>query len=211
MSHMTKPNKQCAIAYEYQVKRTLPDGSESVQTYMRVYNYELEPVVRRLDDGRMVNTWRPIPIDRLTEDEVADYLHFYRWCKDHETRETSQWEALHIFKEEIFSLAHDHIHAGDNPDYWQSLMEMVRKTDDNKMKEKIQRAREFPMIELVRRLGYEPRMGFIKCPFHGERTGSLKVYKDSWYCFGCNEGSSTIDFVMKHNNINFKEAVDFLN
>lgn len=209
---MTEQNKKVTIPYEYEIRRSFPDGSETTQTYLRVYTFELEPVVRRLY-GRLINTWRAVPIDRLTEDEVMDYLHFDRWVNQntHKIRQLGQWEALHIFKEEIFSLAHDHIRSGNEPEYWEGLLDMVRKQDDLKMKQKIEHAREFPMIELVRRLGFEPRMGFIQCPFHGERTGSLKIYKNSWYCFGCNEGSSTIDFVMKHNNMDFKDAVDFLN
>lgn len=209
---MSQPNKQVTIPYEYEVRRHFPDGSETVQTYMKVYKYELEPVVRRLY-GRLINTWQPVPIDRLTEDEVIDYLHFDRWVHQnaHRIKEVGQWEALHIFKEDLFSLAHDHIYNNDEPEYWQGLLDMLRKQDDLKMKQKIEHAKQFPMIELVRRLGFEPRLGFITCPFHGERTGSLKIYATSWYCFGCNEGSSTIDFVMKFNNENFKDAVDFLN
>ena len=38
--------------------------------------------------------------------------------------------------------------------------------------------------------------GFIKCPFHEDKTNSLKVYAGSkgFYCFGCNTGGSVIDY-----------------
>lgn len=50
--------------------------------------------------------------------------------------------------------------------------------------------------EAARYYGYEPnRAGFICCPFHGERTPSLKLYEDDFYCFGCGAGGSVIDFV----------------
>ena len=50
--------------------------------------------------------------------------------------------------------------------------------------------------EAARYYGYEPnRAGFICCPFHGERTPSLKLYADGFYCFGCGAGGSVIDFV----------------
>ena len=30
------------------------------------------------------------------------------------------------------------------------------------------------------------RAGFIPCPFHkGDREPSMKIYKDSYHCFGC--------------------------
>ena len=41
--------------------------------------------------------------------------------------------------------------------------------------------------------------GFCRCPFHGEKTASMKVYdgERGWHCYGCHEGGSVIDFVMK--------------
>ena len=53
------------------------------------------------------------------------------------------------------------------------------------------------------------RQGFMCCPFHGERAGSLKVYTDGrgWHCFGCGRGGSVIDFVMEHENCDFRTAV----
>ena len=53
------------------------------------------------------------------------------------------------------------------------------------------------------------RSGFLCCPFHGEREGSLKVYPGNggWNCFGCGRGGSVIDFVMEHENCDFRTAV----
>ena len=53
------------------------------------------------------------------------------------------------------------------------------------------------------------RSGFLCCPFHGEREGSLKVYPGNggWHCFGCGRGGSVIDFVMEHENCDFRTAV----
>lgn len=57
------------------------------------------------------------------------------------------------------------------------------------------------------------RGGFIVCPFHSEKTPSLKVYAGDtkWKCFGCNEGGDIVDFVMKLFNINFQQAIVRLN
>ena len=50
--------------------------------------------------------------------------------------------------------------------------------------------------EAARYYGYEPnRAGFICCPFHKDRTPSLRLYPDGFYCFGCGAGGSVIDFV----------------
>ena len=55
------------------------------------------------------------------------------------------------------------------------------------------------------------RAGFICCPFHGERSPSLKLWADHWYCFGCHEGGSVIDFVGKLFGISPLDAVRKLN
>lgn len=56
--------------------------------------------------------------------------------------------------------------------------------------------------------GYKPnRGGYICCPFHGEKTASLKLHKSGWYCYGCVVGGSVIDFVMRHDGCSFHEAV----
>jgi len=62
--------------------------------------------------------------------------------------------------------------------------------------------------------GFEPnRAGFIPCPFHQEKTASLKLYPEDrgWHCFGCGEGGTTIDFVMKFLKLSFPAAMDRLN
>ena len=66
------------------------------------------------------------------------------------------------------------------------------------------------MTTILSLYGYQAdRNGFMRCPFHGERTGSLKVYTDGrgWHCYGCGRGGSVVDFVMDHENCDFRTAV----
>lgn len=59
---------------------------------------------------------------------------------------------------------------------------------------------------------YPNRSGFVCCPFHNEKTPSLKLYPNgTWHCFGCNRGGSSIDFVMELYGLAPLEAVRRLN
>ncbi|MGM0365036.1 MAG: DNA primase [Actinomycetota bacterium] len=50
------------------------------------------------------------------------------------------------------------------------------------------------------------------CPFHQEKTPSFTVdsIKQLYHCFGCGEGGDVISFLMKIENMEFLEAVEFL-
>lgn len=63
------------------------------------------------------------------------------------------------------------------------------------------------MRELVERYGIHiDRKGFCCCPFHKEKTASMKVYKDSVYCFGCGRSADIFSFVMGMEHCDFKTA-----
>lgn len=66
------------------------------------------------------------------------------------------------------------------------------------------------MQDVFSKYGYSMnRNGFMRCPFHEEKTASLKAYADDtkWKCFGCGRGGTVIDFVMELFGINFGQAV----
>lgn len=50
------------------------------------------------------------------------------------------------------------------------------------------------------------------CPFHKEKTPSFTVSADKqlYYCFGCSNGGTIINFVMQMENLDFIEAVKYL-
>jgi DNA primase len=47
------------------------------------------------------------------------------------------------------------------------------------------------------------------CPFHNEKTPSFSVSEEKgfYHCFGCGEHGDIISFVMKSENVDFKEAI----
>lgn len=67
------------------------------------------------------------------------------------------------------------------------------------------------MRDVVERYGFRPNTnGFICCPFHHEKTASLKVYEDSFYCFGCHVGGDIFGFVKLIEDCDFKKAFAIL-
>ena len=63
------------------------------------------------------------------------------------------------------------------------------------------------MQEIVERYGIRiDRKGFCCCPFHKEKTGSMKIYKSSYNCFGCGANGDIFSFVMGMEHCDFKTA-----
>ena len=63
------------------------------------------------------------------------------------------------------------------------------------------------MNTVAKRYGFEVnRSGFMSCPFHHEHTASCKLYKNSFYCFGCGAGGDVIKFVAKLYGIGNSQA-----
>lgn len=74
--------------------------------------------------------------------------------------------------------------------------------------------RAVTMHDIAERYGLQVNgVGFAVCPFHSEKTASLKVYPGGrgWHCFGCGAGGSVIDFVMLRFGVSNKEAISIIN
>lgn len=71
-----------------------------------------------------------------------------------------------------------------------------------------------PMKDVAYFYGFSlTKAGFMPCPFHKEKTASLKVYDGTrgWHCYGCGEGGDIFDFVAKFFDIGFADAVKRIN
>lgn len=77
---------------------------------------------------------------------------------------------------------------------------VIDKTEDIK--------NQLQMVDVLARYGYEPnRASFVCCPFHGEKTPSMKVYPKDYHCFGCGAHGDMIDFVRRIFDISFNDAL----
>ncbi|WLD15439.1 DNA primase [Planctellipticum variicoloris] len=56
------------------------------------------------------------------------------------------------------------------------------------------------------------RMFKSLCPFHDDHNPSMQInpVRQSYRCWVCNEGGDVFSFVMKHENVGFKEALELL-
>jgi DNA polymerase I-like protein with 3'-5' exonuclease and polymerase domains len=54
------------------------------------------------------------------------------------------------------------------------------------------------------------RNRLILCRFHAERTPSLKIYDDHFYCFGCNTYGDQVDWLMRVEGLEREEAIHII-
>lgn len=70
------------------------------------------------------------------------------------------------------------------------------------------------MEQVARFYGLEiNRTGFCRCPFHAEKTASMKIYPGAggFHCFGCGAHGSVIDFVEKFFDLSFSDSIVKIN
>jgi len=146
----------------------------------------------------------------LTPDEEA-YLdadaQLLRYRGTH-GRNISVWEAIGIFKDQLYTLCIDHMAANDNKPHWNDLLAMIR----NDKKLDIQRAKAFPLYELFHRYGLDNIRGKYICPFHEDKTPSMSIHAKTnrFKCWACNASGDGIDFIIKTSGLSFPEAVNQL-
>lgn len=143
------------------------------------------------------------PYDLMTDEEFDAVMDYERWVKEakYSTKQyISLGEAFETFKEDLYELAMDTNNM--------ELLYQFKKwrSGDYLNKDK---AKDYPIDQLASSHGLPIRLDKVKCPFHEDKTASLKLYKttNTFYCFGCNKGGDVIDFLMGLQKISFIQAV----
>lgn len=68
------------------------------------------------------------------------------------------------------------------------------------------------MPEIAERYGFELNQShMICCPFHGEKTASMRIYSDHWHCFGCGQHGDSVKFVQQLYNLSAIDAARKIN
>jgi hypothetical protein len=118
---------------------------------------------------------------------------------------------LTFLKEKLSALESKYAKAwktGDLERLWKEIksvktsIEFALGISDHLSVEMIQRAREYPITELI-----PNKNMWAICPFHEDRHPSLYLKNNFYHCFACGVSGSTIDLYMKLNNASFPETV----
>jgi hypothetical protein len=187
--HLTQPNQRMTWNLDF----TANDGRE----WTVPYTFELEPVVSA--GGR--KGWRSKSLN-IDDDVLFEY-----WCNKQKRmgRTPGLYEAISVFKDELYGLCMEHISAGDDTAHWLGILEKLR--DDKQLN--IEQAKNFDMEKLFANYGLESRYGQYLCPFHNDTNPSMSIHKKTnrFKCWACGESGDTIHFIMKMDKCNFIDAV----
>lgn len=112
----------------------------------------------------------------------------------------------------INEICQSKIKSREETSHFKSLQKSLIVNKDEITPEQIGIAKTRDMKEIVEWYWISVKQKFCKCPFHkSDKTWSMKIYTDNFFCFGCQSWDSVLWFVMKYENLNFVEAVKKLN
>jgi len=99
------------------------------------------------------------------------------------------------------------LHPNDSPPKKRNIKKGYLPVQD------IEKAKAVPIADLYQNpLRGHGRILSGRCPFHNERTPSFKIYtdKNSFWCYGCSQGGTAVDYIMIRDDVDFLEAVKTL-
>jgi len=121
---------------------------------------------------------------------------------------------LHVYADYIENIESDY-NRNHKPNMFEFCRELVAEHEELRPKsefklevtdEMIQRAKEFPITELI-----EHKRMWALCPFHPDTKPSLFLKNNFYHCFVCEANGDTIDLVKQIYSVDFKTAVKVLN
>ena len=67
------------------------------------------------------------------------------------------------------------------------------------------------MKDIINKYNIPVNRQMCNCPFHKDKTASMKIYENTFYCFSCNRTGDLIQFVQYLFGLNFQEAMEKIN
>jgi len=152
-----------------------------------------------------------LPSTILTREEeqyLDKLLSHIAWCKKNKGtngRNIHRIEAISIFKDDIYNIALDLAINQDDG----SLLEDIKNKSKLEFNQKIARAKQIPIVSLITTPIQQNK---TICPFHEDSNASLHVYEEtnSYWCYTCNVGGDTIDYIQRLNKCDFIQAINYL-
>lgn len=76
----------------------------------------------------------------------------------------------------------------------------------------IDKLQSVDILSIAEELGIKVKRNKCKCPFHEDKTPSLKFWPsvNGWKCYGCGAKGTNIDLVMKHEDLSFHDACKWI-
>ena len=112
-----------------------------------------------------------------------------------------------VFKFPLWELVFISVAAAENPNY--TLFITSRNGGNMNLYETV-KGRVTPQMAAERYDLPVNRSGMACCPFHNDRTPSMKLNEEYFYCFGCKAKGDVIDFVARLFNLSSYEAAQKL-
>ena len=177
------------FAYEYEY----PGSKELLEIF---------PEAKRIIPEK-IKEWKEVK-KKIIEEETVPFFEKCNRLKDE-------------FKRAFWKEAYGYFAGGFNETIAQlkrlRRLEGLLKYSQNDFNAKIEVAKQSPIQELFdfERLRKQGRRFIARCPFHKDKTPSFYIYENnSWYCFSCNTGGDSIDFIKVLHNLGFREAVSYI-
>lgn len=141
--------------------------------------------------------------DGILKERTMPFLDKVNTIKD----EFSKW----YWKEAYKVMDTEFVRCNEQIKYWERVKKLIPNREKHQSFEvKKEAAKNVSILELypferLRRVGTRYQ---ASCPFHEDKTPSFVIYPDKgWYCFSCNRGGDSIDFIKQLKNVDFKQAV----
>lgn len=128
------------------------------------------------------------------------------WILEFPERERHEMRRRHL-AQRITELKSEYMKTQDSEELEQIIMEgkAYRGMIDGVTSSMIEKAQNYPIEKLIKHKNF-----MALCPFHKEKTPSLNIKNNFYFCHGCGAHGNAISFLMKTHSLPFRKAIEML-